>query len=79
MEESVRVADRIFDILETLASSTSPLSLSEIAKATGMSKSTVHRLLTSMCARQYVEKNGNGLYSIGYKLIETVSLHINQL
>ena len=79
MEENVRVADRIFDILETLAASSSPMALSEIAKATGMSKSTVHRLLGSMCARRHVEKNGEGLYSIGYKLIETVSFHINQL
>lgn len=79
MEENVRVADRIFDILETLAASSSPMALSEIAKATGMSKSTVHRLLGSMCARRYVEKNGESLYSIGYKLIETVSFHINQL
>lgn len=79
MEETVRVADRIFDILEALAASNAPLGLSELAKATGMSKSTVHRLVTSMCARQYVEKNGDGLYSVGYKLIETVSLHINQL
>ena len=43
MEETVRVADRIFDILEALAASNSPLGLSEIAKATGMSKSTVNR------------------------------------
>lgn len=57
MEETVRVADRIFDILEALAASNSPLGLSEIAKATGMSKSTVHRLVTSMCVRQYVEKS----------------------
>uniref|UniRef100_UPI00257070BB IclR family transcriptional regulator n=1 Tax=Sporofaciens musculi TaxID=2681861 RepID=UPI00257070BB len=79
MEETVRVADRIFDILEVLAASNSPLGLSELAKATHMSKSTVHRLAASMCARQYVEKSSDGLYSIGYKLIETVSLHINQL
>ena len=79
MEETVRVADRIFDILEVLAASNSPLGLSELAKATHMSKSTIHRLAASMCARQYVEKSSDGLYSIGYKLIETVSLHINQL
>lgn len=33
MEETVRVADRIFDILEVLAASNSPLGLSELAKA----------------------------------------------
>lgn len=79
MEENVRVVNRVFDILEVLAASSSPMGLSEIAKVTGMSKSTVHRLLTSMCARQYVEKDSDSLYSIGYKLIETVSLHINHL
>ena len=44
-----------------------------------MSKSTVHRLLSSMCARHYVEKNADNTYSIGYKFMETVSLHINNL
>lgn len=78
MEDGVRVADRIFDILEVLAGS-SACSLSDIAKRTGMSKSTVHRLLSAMCARQYAAKNPDSTYSIGYKLIETVSLHINSL
>lgn len=78
MEDSVRVVDRVFDILEVLAGASS-CSLSEIAAETGMSKSTVHRLITSMCSRQYVQKNGDSTYSIGYKLMETVSLHINNL
>lgn len=79
MEENVRVVDRVFDIIEQLAASPSAMSLSEIAKKTEMSKSTVHRLLSSMCARHYVEKNTDNTYSIGYKLMETVSLHINNL
>lgn len=78
MEENVRVVDRIFDILECLSRSNAS-TLSEIAKETGMSKSTVHRLISSMCARQYARKNADGTYSIGYKLFETVSLHINSL
>lgn len=49
MEENVRVVNRVSDILEALAVSSSPLGLSEIAKTTEMSKSTVHRFLTSMC------------------------------
>jgi DNA-binding IclR family transcriptional regulator len=44
-----------------------------------MSKSTVHRLMTTMCMRHYAEKDSEGLYSIGYRLIETASTHINQL
>ncbi len=79
MEEQVRVVDRVFDILEQLSASNTPMSLTEIANATGMSKSTVHRLLSSMCSRQYVEKHPDNTYSIGYKMIETVSTHINNL
>ena len=78
-EHNVRVVDRIFDIIEQLAASNAPMGLSDISRSTGMSKSTVHRLLASMCARHYVEKNPDGTYSIGYKLMETVSLHINSL
>lgn len=79
MEENVRVIDRAFDILEVLAASSSPMGLSEICRATGMSKSTVYRLISTMHNRRYVEKNPDQTYSIGYKLIETVSMHINNL
>jgi len=79
MHENVRVVDRVFDILEVLALSNKPVALSEIAARTGMSKSTVHRLLTSMLDRQYVSKYSDGSYSIGYKMVETVSYHINSL
>ncbi len=79
MEDHVRVVDRVFDILEALAMSNKPLGLSAIAAQTEISKSTVHRLLASMLARRYVEKNADGTYTIGYKLIETVSYNINSL
>lgn len=78
-EQNVRVVDRVFDIIEQLAVSNTPLSLSDLAQATNLSKSTIHRLLASMCARHYVEKDSNGMYTIGYKLMETVSLHINSM
>lgn len=42
----------------------------------GMSKSTVHRLLASMCARHYVEKNENHTYSIGCDVIYLEKLDI---
>ena len=79
MDDHVRVVDRVFDIIEVLAQSSKPVGLTEIASLTGMSKSTVHRLLTSMLNRQYVDKHPGGAYSIGYKMLETVSYHINSL
>lgn len=79
MEEKVRVIDRAFDILEELSQATSPMSLAEICKATGLSKSTVHRLLTTMLERSFVAKTDAGAYTIGYKIIEMASTHINNL
>jgi len=76
---SVRVVDRVFEILEVLSKSGSSMSLSEIAEETKMSKSTVHRLLSSMGENNYVGKNPDNTYFIGYKLIGLVSFHINNL
>lgn len=79
MEEKVRVLDRAFDILEILSVRNAPMSLSEIAAASGLSKSTVHRLLTAMLARSIVAKTDDGAYTIGYKIIEMASMRINDL
>lgn len=79
MAESVRVVDRVFDIIEVLAADKHGLTLSQIALDTGMSKSTVHRLLTTMQERRYVERSEDGTYTLGYKFIETASNHINSL
>lgn len=79
MEETVRVVDRVCDILELLSAAAAPMGVSEIARATGMSKATIHRLISSLCARRYVEKAAGGLYSIGYKMIEMASTRINNL
>lgn len=79
MESSIRVMDRAFDIIELLSKKNNPMNLTEISKTTGISKSTAYRLLKAMNVRHYVEKDSNGCYYIGIKLIELVSYHINGL
>jgi len=79
MEEKVRVVERAFDIIEVLACSRKSMSVTDIAKSTKISKSTAFRLLQTMHARGFVEKDDNQAYSIGYKLIDVVSNHINAL
>ncbi len=80
MAEHVQVIDRVFDILEYLSLTQGQKGPTEIAEAVGLSKSTVHRLLSSMHARGYVDKNeDDGTYCIGVKLVEIVSTHINNL
>lgn len=79
MEDNVRVINRVFDIIEILAVTDHPMALTEIVNETGMSKTTVYRLLHTLHERHYVEKDANSCYTIGIKLIETVSNHINGL
>lgn len=78
-ENSVQVLDRAFDILEALARSRGPMGLTDLAQATSMSKSTVHRILGTMLDRGYAEKTLEGLYTIGPKMFDTLSYHINSL
>jgi len=79
MDDSVRVIDRVFAILEYLSQSNAPRGPTEISAATGMHKSTVHRLLSSMHGGGYIEKTDAGTYRIGVKLVGIVSSHINNL
>ena len=80
MSEQVQVIGRVFDILEYLSLTQGQHGPTEIAAAVGLSKSTVHRLLSSMYQRGYIDRNDSeGTYSIGIKLVEMVSNHINSL
>lgn len=79
MEEKVRVLDRAFDILEILSENIVPMRLSEISSASGLSKSTAHRILSAMLERSIVAKTATGAYTIGYKIIEFAGTHINNL
>lgn len=79
MEENTRVIDRIFTLLELLAYGQKPMPLSLLVKQSGLSKTTVHRLLQTMVEKGYVSKNLEGNYAIGSKFIELASYHINSL
>lgn len=79
MDDLVRVIERTFMILEYLSQSNTPRGPTEIAAATGIHKSTVYRLLSSMCTGGYTERTDAGTYHIGVKLVGIVSNHISNL
>lgn len=79
MDDSVHVVDRVFSILEYLSLAQGSKGPTEIAEQTGLHKSTVHRLLSSLCDCGYVERTAQGTYHIGIKLVEIASNHINNL
>lgn len=57
-----RAVTRSFEILECLARARQPIRLSDVAAATGLQKSTVHRILGTLCALGHARQDGNGRY-----------------
>ncbi|HUA54860.1 MAG TPA: IclR family transcriptional regulator [Candidatus Sulfotelmatobacter sp.] len=61
---------RALDIVEMLARAQRPLGLGEIARELGISKSSVHDVLTTLAARGFVERQPGGIYRLGLKAWE---------
>ena len=76
---NIQVIERALDIIELLSTQQNGIGVTEISKETNLHKTTVHRILSSLYARNYVEKNKYGKYKLGFKLIEIVGCHINEL
>ena len=67
----VQSIDRVLDIIEILSSVPSGMMLSDIASASGLHISTVHRLLTSLIDRGYARKDRfSGKYCLTLRLFE---------
>lgn len=67
----VQSIDRVFDIIEILASAPGGLLLCDIASASGLHVSTAHRLLTSLIDRGYARKDhSSGKYCLTLRFFE---------
>ena len=76
----VQVLERALDLTELLATSESGMSIAELSAATGLPKSTIHRILTTYADRHYVEKDQEtSIYSLGHKFVEIASLYLNKI
>jgi DNA-binding IclR family transcriptional regulator len=60
--------DRALDLLTSVATATSPLTLAEAAAETGLAKPTAHRILRVMVARELLRQEADRRYHIGSKL-----------
>jgi len=74
----VQSITRAFDILETLAVNNKGLSLTEISGKLSLHKSTAHRILSALCERKYIEKQGR-TYKLGLEFIHLSSQYLNSL
>jgi DNA-binding IclR family transcriptional regulator len=72
----VPALEKGLDILETLALSQTPLSLTELARKQGRSSSELFRMLTVLESRGYINKReASGNYALSLKLYELAHLH----
>ncbi len=74
MPQSVRAVERALDILLCFTREEPARSLTQIADAVGMSKTTVHRLLTTLENKRFINRDrSTGLYRLGFRFIEMAS------
>ncbi|MDP9443189.1 MAG: IclR family transcriptional regulator [Actinomycetota bacterium] len=65
----IQSVERALDVLEHIACATGEVSLSELAAATGMPLTTIHRLVKTLEHRGYVRRDGARRYGLGAPLI----------
>ena len=73
-ENSVQSINRTFDILESFTNGKSALRITDISKNLRLHKSTVHRLLSTLAERGYIQQNPeSNKYQLGLKILELSS------
>jgi IclR family transcriptional regulator, KDG regulon repressor len=71
----VRAVERALDILLCFTHEEPTRSLTQIAEAIHMSKTTVHRLLATLENKRFITRDkATGLYRLGFRFIEMASL-----
>lgn len=79
-ERYVQTLERALDILEVLSRAEESLGVTEIGNRIGLHKSTVHRILQTLCYRGYVEKEKEReRYRLGIKIVELGITFFNDL
>ncbi len=71
---TVQVIERMFNLLEVLASKQEAVSLKEISETTGLHPSTAHRILNDLTIGRFVDRPEAGSYRLGMRLLELGNL-----
>lgn len=67
---TVQVIERMFTLLDILASKEEAMSLKEISERSGLHPSTTHRILNDLASGRFVERPQAGSYRLGLRLLE---------
>ena len=71
---SIQVLERVFELLNLLASYQDPVPLKHIAERAGLHASTAHRILNDLVIGRYVDRPEAGQYRLGMRLLELGNL-----
>ena len=71
---TVQVIERMFAIVDVLASREEAMSLKDIAEKTGLHSSTTHRILNDLATGRFVDRPQPGVYRLGMRLLELGNL-----
>jgi len=71
---TVQVIERMFLLIDTLASREEAMSLKEISEKTGLHPSTTHRILNDLATGRFVDRPEPGSYRLGMRLLELGNL-----
>lgn len=76
---TVQVIERLFALMDVLASREEAISLKEISEKTGLHPSTAHRILNDLAIGRFVDRPQPGNYRLGMRLLELGNLVKNRL
>ena len=68
-ESGIQVIDRMVKLLDVLARYDAPVSLKILSVESGLHASTAFRILSAMAAHEFVDRDEQGHYSLGGKLL----------
>ena len=71
---TIQVIERMFALIDVLASREDAVSLKEISEKTGLHPSTTHRILNDLATGRFVDRPEAGNYRLGMRLLELGNL-----
>lgn len=71
---TVQVIERMFTLIDVLASREEAISLKEISEKAGLHPSTTHRILNDLASGRFVDRPQAGSYRLGMRLLELGNL-----
>jgi len=79
LSPSIQVLERMFRLIDILASRDQAMSLKELSQIADLHPSTTHRILNDLSLGRYVERPETGSYRLGMRLLELGNVVKNRL